>query len=73
MLTKSTTQPFDFQMEEIYKTQVLEVTTARDEKTQLAADQAVKIQQLEQHLKEAQQVTQEKAQLETELQAQEVS
>ena len=60
-------------MEEIYKKQVLEVTIARDEKTQLAADQAVKIQQLEQHLKEAQQVTQEKAQLETELQAQEVS
>ena len=59
-------------MEEVYKKRVLELTSARDEKTQLAADQAVKIQQLEQQLKEARKIIQEKVQLETELQAQEV-
>ena len=59
-------------MLEVYKKRVLELTSARDEKTHLAADQAVKIQQLEQQLKEARKIIQEKVQLETELQAQEV-
>ena len=63
-------------MEEEHKKQVYELTTTRDEKTQLAADHEEKIIQLEQQLKEAhnliEQVTQEKAKLETELQSQQV-
>ena len=59
-------------MEEDYKKQALELTSGRDEKTQLTVDKAVKIQQLEQHLKGARQITQEKTQLETEFQVQEV-
>ena len=50
--------------EEDYKKQILKLIRARDEKAQLAADQAVKIQQLEQHLKKARQIA--------DLQAQEV-
>ena len=55
---------------------VFELTIARDEKTQLAADQGQKILQLEQQLKEAhnliEQLAEEKAKLETELQVQQV-
>ena len=59
-------------MEEDYKKQAFELTSGRDGETQLAVDQAVKIQQLERHLKEAHQITQEKTQSETKLEAQKV-
>ena len=63
-------------MEEDCKKQVYQLTIARDEKTQLAADHEENILQLKQQLKEAhnliEQLTQEKAELETELQVQQV-
>ena len=63
-------------MEEDCKKQVYQLTIARDEKAQLAADQEENILQLKQQLKEAhnliEQLTQEKAELETELQVQQV-
>ena len=63
MPSSSTPEPF------------FELTTA-DEKTKLAADQEKKMLQLEEQLKEAHtlidQITQEKAELETELQLQQV-
>ena len=63
-------------MEEEHKKQVYELTTARDEKTQLAVDQEEKVIQFEQQLQDArnllEQITQEKTKLETELQSQQV-
>ena len=63
-------------MEEEHKKQFYELTIARDEKTQIAADHEEKIIQLEQQLQDAynlvEQITQEKANLETELQSQQV-
>ena len=63
-------------MEEEHKKQFYELTIARDEKTQLAADHEEKIIQLEQQLQDAynlvEQITREKANLETELQSQQV-
>ena len=63
-------------MEEEHKKLVYELTIARDEKTQIAADHEEKIIQLEQQLQDAhnlvEQITQEKANLETELQSQQV-
>ena len=63
-------------MEEEHKKLVFELIIARDEKTQLATYHEENILQLEQQLKEAhnlvEQLTQEKAELETELQVEQV-
>ena len=63
-------------LEQTIEKLVFELTIARDEKTQLVADHEENILQLEQQLKEAhtfiEQLTQEKAEMETELQVQQV-